>query len=52
VFSNVALDAFGDVNNKVGLYDLMGLAKAPFQRVGNGKMAWSLDKTGKPVRFV
>ena len=52
VFPNVALDAFCDVNNKVGPYDLMGLVKAPFQYVGPEKMAWGLDSTGKLVRFV
>ena len=52
VFPNVALDAFCDVNNKVGPYDLMGLVKAPFQYVGPGKMAWALDSTGKLVRIV
>ena len=52
VYPNVALEAFTNVNNKVGPYDLMGLVKAPFQCVGTGKMAWGLDSTGKLVRFV
>lgn len=52
VFPNVALDAFCDVNNRQGPYDLMGLVKAPFQCAGPKAEAWGLDKDGKLVKFV
>jgi hypothetical protein len=39
MFPNIALEAFCNVNNKVGPYDLMGLVKAPFQCVDKGKVA-------------
>jgi hypothetical protein len=53
VFPNVALlPAFTDVNNKVGPYDILGLVKAPFQYVGDKKMAWGKINNGPLTRFV
>ena len=53
IFPNVALDAFTDLTNKTGPYDLMGKVLEPFQRSPKG-YAYFLDPiTGKlmPVTY-
>ena len=53
IFPNVALDAFTDVTNKIGPYDLCGKVLGPFQRSSKG-YAYYLDPiTGKlmPVTY-
>ena len=43
VLPNVALRAFGDLSNKQGPYDLMGLVKAPWGYTGPTAEAWGYD---------
>ena len=52
VFPNIALEAFCDVTNKVGPYDLMGLVKAPFQCVGKKAQAYGKINNGPLTKIV